>query len=74
MYGDPALLDTIMGEIPDTLDSEDMIYQSDTDDSGDGTEERHGESDEAGDDKEKEKKIHGEKYFKFYKEPHAKFL
>ena len=44
MYGDPALLDTIMGEIPDTLDSEDMIYQSDTDDSGDGTEERHGDS------------------------------
>ena len=59
MYGDPALLDTIMGEIPDTLDSEDMIYQGDTDDSGDGMEERHrdsniteeeGENFEAGDD------------------------
>ena len=40
MYGDPAQLDTIMGEIPDSLDSEDMI---DTDDSGDGAEESYGD-------------------------------
>ena len=43
MYGDPAQLDTIMGEIPDSLDSEDMNIQSDTDRSGDSAEESYGD-------------------------------